>query len=116
MTESLSTRDRILRATAELLAELPEIEEPDSFYDHQLVGLDARLPDGVVIGTVTAVRHEAQDLLVVRRAEGGEALIPFVAARRVADLMVELAGGTLVLHDIDESSPLIGIFDLQRLD
>lgn len=28
----------------------------------------------------------------------------------------ELAGGTLVLHDIDESSPLIGIFDLQRLD
>lgn len=28
----------------------------------------------------------------------------------------ELAGGTLVVHDMDESSPLVAIFDLQRLD
>jgi 16S rRNA processing protein RimM len=62
------------------VADLPEIEDPDSFYDHQLVGLTARLPDDSVLGTVTAVRHEAQDLLVVRRAEGREVLIPFVAA------------------------------------
>ena len=26
--------------------DLPELEDPDSFYDHQLVGLAARLPDG----------------------------------------------------------------------
>ena len=76
------------------VAELPEIEEPDSFYDHQLVGLSARLPDGAVIGEVTAVRHEAQDLLVVRRSEGGEALIPFVAAIVPT---VDVAGGFLVV-------------------
>jgi 16S rRNA processing protein RimM len=74
--------------------ELPPIEEPDSFYDHQLIGLSARLPDGSVIGEVTAVRHEAQDLLVVRRAEGGEALVPFVAAIVPT---VDVGGGFLVV-------------------
>ena len=54
------------------VADLPEIEDPDSYYDHQLVGLTARLPDDAVLGEVTAILHEAQDLLVVRRAEGGE--------------------------------------------
>src|SRR4029453_16629707 len=28
--------------------DLPEIEDPDSYYDHQLVGLSARSPDGTV--------------------------------------------------------------------
>jgi 16S rRNA processing protein RimM len=74
--------------------ELPPIEEPDSFYDHQLIGLSARLPDGSVIGEVTAVRHEAQDLLVVRRADGGEALVPFVAAIVPT---VDVGGGFLVV-------------------
>ncbi|WP_199582896.1 ribosome maturation factor RimM [Blastococcus sp. TF02-09] len=76
------------------VAELPEIEDPDAFYDHQLVGLSARLPDGSVIGEVTAVRHEAQDLLVVRRGEGGEVLVPFVAAIVPT---VDVAGGFLVV-------------------
>jgi 16S rRNA processing protein RimM len=62
------------------VAELPEIEDPDSYYDHQLVGLTARLSDDAVLGEVTAILHEAQDLLVVRRVEGGEVLIPFVSA------------------------------------
>ena len=76
------------------VADLPEIEDPDSFYDHQLVGLTARLTDDSVLGEVTAVRHEAQDLLVVRRGEGGEVLIPFVAAIVPT---VDLAGGFLVV-------------------
>jgi 16S rRNA processing protein RimM len=76
------------------VADLPEIEDPDSFYDHQLVGLTARLPDDSVLGTVTAVRHEAQDLLVVRRAEGREVLIPFVAAIVPT---VDLDGGFVVV-------------------
>ena len=96
--EVYETRETVdsLRNTMLLVpvAELPEIEEPDSFYDHQLVGLEARLPDGAVIGTVTVVRHEAQDLLVVRRAEGGEALIPFVTAIVPT---VDVAGGFLVV-------------------
>jgi 16S rRNA processing protein RimM len=74
------------------VADLPPIEDPDSFYDHQLVGLTARLTDDTVLGEVTAVRHEAQDLLVVRRPEGGDVLIPFVAAIVPA---VDLAAGVL---------------------
>ena len=76
------------------VADLPEIEDPDSFYDHQLVGLSARLPDDSVLGEVTAVRHEAQDLLVVRRPEGGDVLIPFVSAIVPT---VDLDGGFVVV-------------------
>ncbi len=76
------------------VADLPEIEEPDSYYDHQLVGLSVRLPDGTAIGEVSAVRHEAQDLLVVRRVEAAEALIPFVAAIVPT---VDLDGGFVVV-------------------
>jgi 16S rRNA processing protein RimM len=76
------------------VADLPEIEDPDSYYDHQLVGLTARSTDDTVLGEVTAVRHEAQDLLVLRRPEGGTALIPFVSAIVPT---VDLAGGYLVV-------------------
>ena len=76
------------------VTDLPAIEDPDSFYDHQLVGLDARLPDGTVLGTVTAVRHEAQDLLVVDRADGDELLIPLVKAFVPP---VDLDGGFVVV-------------------
>jgi 16S rRNA processing protein RimM len=95
----------VLRNTLLLVpvADLPEIEEPDSFYDHQLVGLAAQLPDGSVIGEVTAVRHEAQDLLVVRRPDAPEALIPFVSAIVPT---VDVAGGFLVVD------PPEGLLDL----
>jgi 16S rRNA processing protein RimM len=76
------------------VADLPEIEDPDSYYDHQLVGLTARKPDGSVLGEITVVRHEAQDLLVVRRPEGGDALIPFVSAIVPT---VDLDGGFVVV-------------------
>jgi 16S rRNA processing protein RimM len=76
------------------LESLPEIEDPDSYYDHQLVGLTVRLPDDSVVGEITAVRHEAQDLLVVRRADAPEALIPFVSAIVPT---VDVAGGFLVV-------------------
>ena len=76
------------------MADLPEIEDPDSFYDHQLVGLTVRLPDDTVVGEVIAVRHEAQDLLVVGRPDADEALIPFVSAIVPT---VDLAGGFLVV-------------------
>ena len=76
------------------VADLPALEDPDTFYDHQLVGLTARRTDGTELGTVTAVRHEAQDLLVVRVADGREALIPFVTAIVPT---VDLAAGVLVV-------------------
>jgi 16S rRNA processing protein RimM len=60
--------------------ELPELEDPDTWYDHQLVGLRAELTDGTPLGEVTAVRHEGAELLVVRREGGRELLVPFVAS------------------------------------
>jgi 16S rRNA processing protein RimM len=85
------------------VAALPELEDPESYYDHQLVGLGARLPDGTAVGEVTAVRHEAQDLLVVRREGGRDALIPFVAAIVPT---VDLDGGFVVVD------PPEGLLDL----
>jgi 16S rRNA processing protein RimM len=85
------------------VAELPPLEDPDDYYDHQLVGLTARLPDGTDLGTVSAVRHEGADLLVVRRVEGGELLVPFVTAIVPT---VDLAGGSLVVD------PPEGLLDL----
>jgi 16S rRNA processing protein RimM len=76
------------------VAELPELEDPDVFYDHQLVGLAARLTDGSPLGEVVAVRHEGGDLLVVRRPDDREALVPFVSAIVPT---VDLAGGFLVV-------------------
>jgi 16S rRNA processing protein RimM len=74
--------------------ELPQLEDPDSFYDHQLVGLAVELPDGSPIGEVTGVRHEGTELLVIRRSEGGELLVPFVSAMVPT---VDLPNGRLVI-------------------
>lgn len=58
--------------------ELPE--DPEEFYDHQLIGLDAVLADGTPIGEVAEVAHlPSQDLLIVRRPDGREVMVPFVA-------------------------------------
>jgi 16S rRNA processing protein RimM len=85
-----------LRGTRLLVpvVELPELEDPDSFYDHQLVGLTAQLPDGSPLGEVTAVRHEGTELLVVARPDAGELLIPFVSAIVPT---VDVAAGHLVV-------------------
>jgi len=85
------------------VAQLPEIEDPESFYDHQLVGLTARLTDGSELGEIVAVRHEAQDLLVVRGAERREILVPFVSALVPT---VDLSGGFVVVD------PPEGLLDL----
>ena len=60
-------------------AELPDIEDADEWYDHQLVGLTAVDPAGGALGEVADVVHApAADLLVVRDADGREHLVPFV--------------------------------------
>jgi 16S rRNA processing protein RimM len=54
-------------------------EDPDEFYDHQLVGLNVALEDGSVIGVIGEVIHlPSQDLLSVKREGDTEVLIPFV--------------------------------------
>ncbi len=56
-------------------------EDPDEYYDHQLIGLAAYDVDGAALGEVSALVHGgAQDLLTIRTPEGREALVPFVKA------------------------------------
>lgn len=67
----------------------------DEFYDHELEGLAVADPAGVELGTVAAVLHNpGQELLVVRRPDGVEALVPFVAAIVAS---VDLGSGRIVL-------------------
>jgi 16S rRNA processing protein RimM len=71
-------------------------DDPDEFYDRQLVGLRVEDPDGRALGEVTVVIHGAQDILQVRTADGRDALVPFVAAL-VPE--VDVAGGRVVVAD-----------------
>jgi 16S rRNA processing protein RimM len=73
------------------LSERPS--DPNEYYDHQLVGLTVVDQAGEVLGVVAEVVHGAQDLLVVSRPLGGEALVPFVTAL-VPD--VDLTAGRVV--------------------
>jgi 16S rRNA processing protein RimM len=64
--------------------DLPEIDEPDTYYDHQLEGLRVRTTAGEPVGVVAEVLHTAAgELLAVRREAGDEqreVLVPFVTA------------------------------------
>ena len=71
-------------------------EDPDEFYDHQLVGLTVYDEHGALLGTVAAVLHGAQDLLGVATVDGREALVPFVKAL-VPE--VDVAAGRVVVAD-----------------
>jgi 16S rRNA processing protein RimM len=75
-------------------ARLPKIEEADTFYHADLVGLDAITPDGARVGTVHALHNfGAGDIIEIAPAEGGDPLmLPFnettvpkidVAARQI---------------------------------
>jgi 16S rRNA processing protein RimM len=53
--------------------------EDDAWYDHELVGLQATSPDGEILGTVVSMNsNTAQHLLVIRRPDGKDRLVPFV--------------------------------------
>ncbi|GGH94520.1 ribosome maturation factor RimM [Arthrobacter liuii] len=66
---------------AKLFIETEELDEDDDdegWYEHELVGLEARVGSKVV-GKVTALNTmPVQDLLVVTTPKGDEILIPFV--------------------------------------
>ncbi len=61
-------------------AELPDLDDPDEFYDHQLEGLAAVGPDGATLGTVREVLHAPASDLLVLDTDRGEVLVPFVRA------------------------------------
>jgi 16S rRNA processing protein RimM len=62
--------------------DLPPIDEPDTYYDHQLEGLHVRTTTGQAVGVVADVLHTAAgELLAVKRSDDrGEVLVPFVSA------------------------------------
>ena len=76
----------------------PATEDPDEFWDHELVGLAAETTAGAPLGDVIEVLHlPAQDVLVVQ-PDGGQTdaplLVPFVAAI-VPE--VDVTGGRVVV-------------------
>jgi 16S rRNA processing protein RimM len=90
-------------------ADLPPIEDPDEFYDHQLEGLRVRTTAGLDVGTVAEVLHTAAgEILAVRPGDGDgpEILVPFVGAIVTA---VDLDAG---LVEID---PPEGLLDLDSI-
>jgi len=61
---------------------LPGIEEADTFYHADLVGLQALTKNGATIGTVLAIHNfGASDVIEIKLATGGEPLlVPFTDA------------------------------------
>ena len=94
-----------LRGTTLLVdsADIPPVDDPDEFHDHELIGLRAVTPDGADIGVVDDVLHNAQDVLVITGPSGAEVLVPFVRAL-VPD--VDPGAGRLVVD------PPPGLLDL----
>lgn len=90
----------------ELVADVDLLEtpsDPDEFYDHQLVGLQALLTDGSNVGRISEVLHlPSQDVLVLVKPDETEVLIPFVS-EIVPD--VDVAAGTIRL------TPPLGLLD-----
>jgi 16S rRNA processing protein RimM len=82
-------------------------DDPDEYYDHQLVGLHAVDPAGQVLGEVVEMLHlPAQELVAIRSPSGQELLVPFVRDL-VAD--VDVAAGRLRLTPAgQESTQVLG--------
>jgi len=76
-TAAESLRNTVLEAER---ADDERPEDPDEFYDYQLVGLDVVTTAGEVVGIVSEVLHlPAQDVLSVTSGDR-EILVPFVSA------------------------------------
>ena len=98
-------RDTVLTVDSGNLAPL---DDPEEFYDHDLIGLRVVTVAGDQVGAVTDVLHYGQALLVVQgsgQRSGAEILVPFVAAI-VPE--VDVAGGRLVID------PPEGLIDPER--
>ena len=89
--------------------DLPPIDEPDTYYDHQLEGLRVRTTTGRDVGVVAEVLHTAGgELLAVRRGADGadkdEVLVPFVGA---------IVRSVSLQDRLVEIDPPEGLLDLQ---
>jgi 16S rRNA processing protein RimM len=71
-------------------------EDPDEFYDHQLVGLEARTGDAAV-GTVTGIVHGPHQDTLSLDIDGREVFVPFVTE---IVPVVDVAGGFVTIREI----------------
>ncbi|MBU1307712.1 MAG: ribosome maturation factor RimM [Alphaproteobacteria bacterium] len=78
-------------------ARLPDPEDEDDFYHTDLIGLEARIASGVVIGSVVAIlNYGAGDLIEIRDTNSGDTfLYPFTKA---VVPTIRLADGYLVIE------------------
>ena len=77
------------------LSETPD--DPDEYYDHQLVGLAVVTTEGAPVGELVDVVHGAgQDLIIVRTPDEREVLVPFVEALVP---VVDVAAGRVEVAD-----------------
>ena len=94
-----------------LVIEVDESErpqDPDEFYDHQLVGLRVITTAGDEVGEVAEVLHlPAQDVLAIKRTDGVEVLVPFV---QVLVPVVDLDRGNVTVD------PRPGLLDPEAAD
>jgi 16S rRNA processing protein RimM len=76
----------------------------DEYWDHELVDLPVETTAGLAVGAVAEVLHlPGNDVLVVRREDGGEVLVPFV---RAIVPVVDVRGRRVVVDPPD------GLFEL----
>lgn len=94
-----------LRGTRLLIdaADRAPLEDPDEFYDTDLVGLAARTVAGQELGPVRAVIHAGGADYLVLDIDGAEKLVPFVGAIVPT---VDVSGGFV------EIDPPEGLFEL----
>jgi 16S rRNA processing protein RimM len=82
---------------------LPAIDEPDTYYFADLVGMAALTPDGVPLGNVTAVHNfGAGDLIEIASSAGGEPLLLPFTETVVPKINTALRQITIVLPTVIE--------------
>ncbi|MGN6605723.1 MAG: ribosome maturation factor RimM, partial [Jatrophihabitans sp.] len=96
--EALRGQELLVAASAR-----PALDDPDDFYDTDLIGLAAHTVDGAALGPVVDMVHAGGADYLVLDIDGRERLVPFVAAIVPT---VDLAGGTVTVDPPD------GLFDL----
>jgi len=98
-----SQAETLIKAILLIETEVTELpEEPEAWYDHQLVGLKA-LVGAEVVGEVIRVDHlPSQDILAIETARG-EVLVPFV--KQIVP-EVDVASGRITL------TPPEGLFEV----
>ncbi len=91
-TQAELLRDTLLQVDARTL---PPTGDPDSFHDHELVGLRVELGDGTPLGELAEVLHlPGGDVLAIRRPDTSEVLVPFLLAMVP---VVDVPGGRVVV-------------------